>query len=77
MLKGQGVFKRDKDYVIMNGELLIVDEHTGRVLAGRRYSEGLHQALEAKERVEIRDENQTWPQLLSKTTSVCTRSYLE
>ena len=43
----------------MNGELLIVDEHTGRMLAGRRYSEGLHQALEAKERIEIKDENQT------------------
>ena len=58
-LKAKELFKRDKDYVIMNGELLIVDEHTGRVLAGRRYSEGLHQALEAKERVEIKDENQT------------------
>ena len=53
------LFKRDKDYVVMNGELLIVDEHTGRMLAGRRYSEGLHQALEAKERIEIKDENQT------------------
>ena len=58
-LKAKELFKRDRDYVVMNGELLIVDEHTGRVLSGRRYSEGLHQALEAKERVEIRDENQT------------------
>jgi preprotein translocase subunit SecA len=58
-LKAKELFKRDKDYVIMSGELLIVDEHTGRVLSGRRYSEGLHQALEAKEKVEIRDENQT------------------
>jgi preprotein translocase subunit SecA len=58
-LKAKELFKRDKDYVIMSGELLIVDEHTGRVLSGRRYSEGLHQALEAKERVEIKDENQT------------------
>ena len=58
-LKAKELFKRDRDYVIMSGELLIVDEHTGRVLSGRRYSEGLHQALEAKERVEIRDENQT------------------
>ena len=58
-LKAKELFKRDRDYVVMNGELLIVDEHTGRVLPGRRYSEGLHQALEAKERVEIRDENQT------------------
>ena len=58
-LKAKELYKRDRDYVIMNGELLIVDEHTGRVLSGRRYSEGLHQALEAKERVEIKDENQT------------------
>lgn len=43
----------------MSGELLIVDEHTGRILHGRRYNEGLHQALEAKEKVEIKDENQT------------------
>ena len=50
-LKAKELFKRDRDYVIMNGELLIVDEHTGRVLSGRRYSEGLHQALEAKEKV--------------------------
>ena len=58
-LKAKELFKRDKDYVVMSGELLIVDEHTGRVLAGRRYSEGLHQALEAKEKIEIKDENQT------------------
>jgi len=58
-VRAKELFKRDKDYVVMNGELLIVDEHTGRMLAGRRYSEGLHQALEAKERVEIKDENQT------------------
>ena len=45
-IKAKELFKRDKDYVIMNGELLIVDEHTGRVLHGRRYNEGLHQALE-------------------------------
>jgi preprotein translocase subunit SecA len=58
-VRAKELFKRDKDYVVMNGELLIVDEHTGRMLAGRRYSEGLHQALEAKERIEIKDENQT------------------
>ena len=58
-IKAKELFKRDKDYVVMNGELLIVDEHTGRMLSGRRYSEGLHQALEAKERIEIQDENQT------------------
>ncbi len=58
-VRAKELFKRDKDYVVMNGELLIVDEHTGRMLQGRRYNEGLHQALEAKERVEIQDENQT------------------
>jgi preprotein translocase subunit SecA len=58
-VRAKELFKRDKDYVVMNGELLIVDEHTGRMLSGRRYSEGLHQALEAKERIDIKDENQT------------------
>ena len=58
-VRAKELFKKDKDYVVMSGELLIVDEHTGRVLSGRRYSEGLHQALEAKERIEIKDENQT------------------
>lgn len=58
-IRAKELFKRDKDYVVMGGELLIVDEHTGRMLSGRRYSEGLHQALEAKERIEIKDENQT------------------
>ena len=58
-IRAKELFKRDNDYVVMNGELLIVDEHTGRMLSGRRYSEGLHQALEAKERIEIKDENQT------------------
>jgi len=58
-VRAKELFKRDKDYVVMNGELLIVDEHTGRILSGRRYSDGMHQALEAKEHVEIQDENQT------------------
>ena len=58
-IKAKELFKRDKDYVILDGEVLIVDEHTGRTLIGRRYNEGLHQALEAKEGVEIRDEYQT------------------
>ena len=58
-IRAKELFKRDKDYVVMNGELLIVDEHTGRILAGRRYSEGMHQALEAKEKIEIQIENQT------------------
>ena len=58
-LKAKELFRRDKDYVVMNGEVMIVDEHTGRILAGRRYSEGLHQAIEAKENVEVKAENQT------------------
>ena len=58
-IKAKELFHRDKDYVILDGEVLIVDEHTGRTLAGRRYNEGLHQALEAKEHVEIKDEYQT------------------
>ena len=58
-LKAKELFKSDKDYVVMNGEVLIVDEHTGRMLAGRRYNEGMHQAIEAKEGVEIKQENQT------------------
>ncbi|MBA3021488.1 preprotein translocase subunit SecA [Propionicimonas sp.] len=58
-IKAKELFKRDKDYVLMEGEVLIVDEHTGRTLIGRRYNEGLHQALEAKEEVEIKDEYQT------------------
>jgi len=58
-IRAKELFKRDKDYVIHDGEVLIVDEFTGRTLIGRRYSEGLHQALEAKEGVEIKDEYQT------------------
>ncbi len=58
-IKAKELFKRDKDYVVLGDEILIVDEHTGRTLAGRRYNEGLHQALEAKEGVKIKDEYQT------------------
>jgi preprotein translocase subunit SecA len=58
-LKAKELYKKDKDYVVMNGEVLIVDEFTGRMLHGRRYSEGMHQAIEAKEGVQIKDENQT------------------
>ncbi len=58
-IKAKELFKRDKDYVVLNGEVLIVDEHTGRLLAGRRYNEGMHQAIEAKEGVQIQSENQT------------------
>ena len=58
-LKAKELFKRDKDYIVRDGEVLIVDEFTGRVLAGRRYNEGMHQAIEAKEGVQIQQENQT------------------
>ncbi|MCL2403291.1 MAG: preprotein translocase subunit SecA [Coriobacteriia bacterium] len=58
-LKAQFLFKRDVDYMVKDGEVLIVDEFTGRPMVGRRYSDGLHQAIEAKERVSIREENQT------------------
>ncbi|MCP2167969.1 preprotein translocase subunit SecA [Goodfellowiella coeruleoviolacea] len=58
-LKAKELFHKDKDYIVRNGEVMIVDEFTGRVLAGRRYNEGMHQAIEAKERVEIKAENQT------------------
>ncbi|MFJ8044961.1 preprotein translocase subunit SecA [Kitasatospora sp. NPDC096147] len=58
-IKAKELYKNDKDYVVMNGEVMIVDEHTGRILAGRRYNEGMHQAIEAKEGVEVQNENQT------------------
>ena len=58
-LKAEFLFHRDVDYVVVNGEVKIVDEFTGRIMEGRRYSEGLHQALEAKEHVLVREENQT------------------
>ncbi|MFB9777839.1 preprotein translocase subunit SecA [Brevibacterium otitidis] len=58
-IRAKELFKRDKDYVILDGEVLIVDEHTGRILRGRRYNEGLHQAIEAKENVDVKPENQT------------------
>ena len=58
-LKAHTLFKRDVDYIVKNNEVVIVDEFTGRLMAGRRYSEGLHQALEAKENVKVANENQT------------------
>ncbi|MBE7323470.1 preprotein translocase subunit SecA [Nocardioides sp. Y6] len=58
-IKAKELFRKDKEYVVMNGEVLIVDEHTGRILSGRRYNDGLHQAIEAKEGVQIREEYQT------------------
>ncbi len=59
-LRAKELYKRDKDYIVDKGEVKIVDEFTGRILEGRRWSEGLHQAVEAKERVRIKEENHTW-----------------
>src|SRR5487761_403656 len=58
-LRAHSLFARDKDYIVRNGEVIIIDEFTGRMMQGRRYSEGLHQALEAKEHVQVQPENQT------------------
>ena len=59
-LQAKELYKRDKDYLVADGEVKIVDEFTGRILEGRRWSDGLHQAVEAKERVPIKEENHTW-----------------
>ena len=59
-LRAQVAYQRDSDYVVQNGEVIIVDEFTGRLMAGRRYSEGLHQAIEAKENIEVRQESLTY-----------------
>ncbi len=58
-IKAKELFRNDKEYVVLEGEVLIVDEHTGRILSGRRYNDGLHQAIEAKEGVQVREEYQT------------------
>ncbi|MFT4197604.1 MAG: preprotein translocase subunit SecA, partial [Pseudoxanthomonas sp.] len=62
-LKAHKLFQRDKDYIVRNGEVVIIDEFTGRMMPGRRYSDGQHQALEAKEHVQIQPENQTLAQI--------------
>ncbi|MPZ60794.1 MAG: preprotein translocase subunit SecA [Propionibacteriales bacterium] len=62
-IKAKELFRRDKDYVVLEGDVIIVDEHTGRMLHGRRYNEGLHQAIEAKEGVKVREEYQTLAQI--------------
>ena len=59
-LKAHTLFKRDRDYVVKDGDVMIVDEHTGRLMKGRRWSDGLHQAMEAKEKVEVQPESQTY-----------------
>lgn len=64
------MFTKDVDYLVRDGKVLIIDEFTGRIMEGRRYSDGLHQALEAKEGVEIQSEIRHSPPLLSKTIFV-------
>jgi len=65
-LQAKELYKRDKDYLVADGEVKIVDEFTGRILEGRRWSDGLHQAVEAKERVPIKEENHTWATVAAK-----------
>ena len=67
LLKANFIFKKDKDYVLVENKVKIIDEISGRMLEGRRYADGLHQAIEAKENVKIEIENQTLLQLLIKT----------
>ena len=75
-LKAQVLFKRDRDYVVKDGEIVIVDEFTGRLMFGRRWSDGLHQAIEAKEGVQVQRESRSpTPRSPSRTTSACTTSW--
>ncbi len=74
-LKAHKLFQRDKDYIVRNDEIVIIDEFTGRMMPGRRYSEGLHQALEAKEQVSRSSpKTRRWPRSPSRTISACTTS---
>lgn len=76
-LRANYIMLLDIDYVVQDGKVLIVDQFTGRIMDGRRYSDGLHQAIEAKEGVEIEDETKPWRRSLSRTISVCTRNLRE
>ena len=73
-IKAWGIMHRDQDYVVKDGEVIIVDEFTGRLMYGRRYNEGLHQAIEAKEGVEVPGKAGRLPPSPSRTTSACTTS---
>lgn len=73
-IKAKELYKRDKDYIVSDGEVLIVDEFTGRILHGRRYNEGMHQAIEAKEGWRSSRRTRPWPPSPSRTTSASTRS---
>jgi len=73
-MRAYGIMKRDVDYVVKDDEVLIVDSFTGRIMPGRRFSDGLHQAIEAKEKVKSRRKTEPLPPLPSRTISVCTKS---
>jgi preprotein translocase subunit SecA len=73
-LKANKMFKKDIDYIVKEGKVVIIDEFTGRMMHGRRWSDGLHQAVEAKEGVDIEPENQTLPRSPSRTISACIQS---
>ena len=76
-LKAKELYQLDDEYMIRNGEILIVDEFTGRAMEGRRYSEGLHQAIEAKEGVEVKENLEQWQQLHFRISSDFTNTYQE
>ena len=73
-LRAHKLFTRDKDYIVKDGRVVIIDEFTGRMMEGRRFSEGLHQALEAKEGVDIQQKTRHWPLSPFKIISVCMTS---
>ena len=75
-LRAHILYQRDRDYVVQDGQVIIVDEFTGRLMPGRRWSDGLHQAVEAKENVKIERETQTLPASRFRTSSACIRSWL-
>ena len=72
LLKAYALFEKDEEYVVMDNKVKIVDEQTGRIMEGRRYSDGLHQAIEAKENVKIEAATQTFATVTFRTISVCT-----
>ena len=75
LLKAYALFEKDIEYVVMDNKVKIVDEQTGRIMEGRRYSDGLHQAIEAKEGVKVEAATQTYATVTLKTTSACTTSW--
>ena len=74
-VKAHAFYRRDVEYVIKDGEVIIVDEFTGRMMPGRRWSDGLHQAIEAKEDVKIEREIRLWLRLLSRIISACSKNF--